>query len=158
MLARRWVRSGMDMAAPDERYYVEVVAEASELLRIFAHTPYRFTLTELSVASGRSKNKTFRLLYTLTYAGLVQQDAEAKRYTLGLSPLHLASIVQGSNELLLAARDALDWLQDTSGERINPGTYDGPDHAICVDTRASARRIAISAHRRPLAAPCRGDP
>ncbi len=135
----------MDASSPDERYYVEVVAEASELLRAFANAPYRFTLTELSVASGLSKNKTFRLLYTLVYTGLVQQDAETKRYMLGLPLLHLASIVQGSNELLLAARDTLDWLQETIGERINLGTYDGPDHAICVDTRESARRIAISA-------------
>lgn len=135
----------MGESSPDERYYVEVVAEASALLRTFANAPYRFTLTEMSVASGLSKNKTFRLLYTLAYTGLVQQDAETKRYTLGLPLLHLASIVQGSNELLLAARDTLDWLQDTVGERINLGTYDGPDHAICVDTRESARRLTISA-------------
>ncbi len=43
----------------DARYYVDVVAEAGELLRAFTPPPYRFTLTELSLATGLSKNKTF---------------------------------------------------------------------------------------------------
>ena len=135
----------MEQTQLDSRYYVDVVAEAGALLRAFTAPPYRFTLTELSTALGLSKNKAFRLLYTLVQIGLVQQDVETKRYSLGLSVLHLASAAQASNELLLAARDTLDWLQDTIGERINLGTYDGPDHAVCVDTRDGSRRIQISA-------------
>lgn len=129
----------------DARYHVDVVAEAGGLLQALTLQPYRFTLTELSVATGLSKNKTFRLLYTLVRVGLVQQDTETKRYSLGVSVLPMAGAVQASNEILLAARDTLDWLQDTVGERINLGVLDGPDHAICIDTREGTRRIQISA-------------
>ncbi len=136
----------MEHAAHDTRYYVDVVAEAGELLRAFTASPYRFTLTELSLVTGLSKNKTFRLLYTLTQTGFVHQDVETKRYSLGLPVLYLASALQASNELLLAARDTLDWLQDTVGERINLGGFDGADHAVCVDTRESSRRMQVSAY------------
>jgi len=130
----------------DARYYVDVVAEAGELLRAFTPPPYRFTLTELSLATGLSKNKTFRLLYTLTQTGFVHQSTETKRYSLGLPVLYLASALQASNELLLAAHDTLDWLQDTVGERINLGVFDGAEHAICVETREGSRRMQVSAH------------
>ncbi len=135
----------MALQAEQSRYHVDVVAEAMRLVQAFAAPPYRFTLTELSVLTGLSKNKTFRLLHTLVQTGMVRQEADTKRYTLGLPVLRLASALQASDELLLAARDTLDWVQDTANERVNLGTFDGEDYALCVDTRESSRRIQISA-------------
>jgi DNA-binding IclR family transcriptional regulator len=135
----------MEQPAEVSRYYVDVVAESMHLLHSFAAPPFRFTLTELSVLTGLSKNKTFRLLQTLVQSGVVRQEADTKRYTLGLPVLRLVSAGQAGNELLLAARDTLDWLQDTVGERVNLGARDDEDQALCIDTRESARRIQISA-------------
>lgn len=135
----------MALRAEDSRYAVEVVAEAMHLLQAFSAPPYRFTLTELSVLTSLSKNKTFRLLHTLVQSGMVSQEADTKRYMLGLSVLRLASALQASNDILLAARDTLDWMQDTANERVNLGTFDGEDHALCIDTRDSSRRLQISA-------------
>ena len=138
-------RGRMEQPAEVSRYYVDVVAESMHLLQSFAAPPFRFTLTELSVLTGLSKNKTFRLLQTLVQTGVVRQEADTKRYTLGLPVLRLVSAVQAGNELLLAARDTLDWLQDTVGERVNLGARDDEDQALCIDTRESSRRIQISA-------------
>lgn len=135
----------MASQADASRYSIEVVAEAMTLVQAFTAPPYRFTLTELSVLTGLSKNKTFRLLHTLVQSGMVRQEGDTKRYSLGMPVLRLASALQAGDELLLAARDTLDWVQDTVDERVNLGTFDGEDHALCIDTRESSRRIQISA-------------
>lgn len=139
------MKGRMEHHAEDARYYVDVVAESIQLLQAFAAPPYRFTLTELSVLTGLSKNKTFRLLHTLVHTGMVRQEADTKRYALGLPVLRLASALQAGDEILLAARDTLDWVQDTIDERVNLGAWDGEDHSICIETREPSQRLQISA-------------
>lgn len=127
------------------RYTVDAVAKALRVLEVFVNPPHRFSLTELSVRTGMSKNQTFRLLYTLTEAGFVRHDTETKLYSLGVRVFQLAGALLGSDDLLLAAAPVMDWARDATGETVNLIARDGETGAVCVDKRESRWHLQITA-------------
>lgn len=73
-------------------------------------------VTEISRRLGLSKTRVFRILYTLTGRGYVQQDPHTQKYTLGLGFLALGEAVRNRIDLLRAAEPFLVELADVSGD------------------------------------------
>lgn len=135
----------MAEVAHGPRYRVQAVVKATALLGAFSEPPHRFTLTELSQRTQQSKNQAFRLLQTLLETGFVRLEPGSKVYCLGPAAYRLLGAVQLGDELVLAADQTLDWVRDETGETINLIARDGPDAAVCVAKRESARRLQITA-------------
>lgn len=79
-------------------YNVQTVEKALELLEIIAESRMNPSLPELSHKVGLSRNKTFRLLATLSGKGLVEQEKKGGGYQLGFTSLELAQkLLKNSN-------------------------------------------------------------
>lgn len=133
------------MLSSESRYTVAAVARAIDLVDAFMRPPHVFGLTELSKATGQSKNQTFRLLQTLADEGVVVMDPDTKRYSLGYRVLEWGSMAHKGSPLSAAASPVLDRLVDDVQETIVL-TARGSDFAcICVDKRDSNHVLQITA-------------
>src|SRR5262245_34331457 len=129
----------------ERSYRVAAVDKALSVLDAFATPPHHFGLTELSARTGLSTNQTFRLLQTLVAARFVRQEPDTKLYRLGPRVFGLIRALFHGDELLLAARDALEWAQARTGETVALIARDGDDGSICVDVRESDHPLLVAA-------------
>jgi DNA-binding IclR family transcriptional regulator len=131
---------------PNEgRYTIASVKRAIGLVDAFLQQPHHFALTELSRATGLTKNQTFRMLQTLSDAGVVVVDPETKRYRLGYRVLEWGALAQKGSPLAVAATPVMDRLVEQVGETIVLTSRTDDFYAICVDKRESSHALQISA-------------
>jgi DNA-binding IclR family transcriptional regulator len=128
-----------------DRYYIDAVGRAVQLLRAFLAPPHRFGVTELSQRTGMTKNLVFRLLRTLTAEGLLQWDPKTRTYTLSYDLTELGAVASRGSSLVQAATPVLDRLAQETGETINLIARADEFTAICIDKRDSAWRLQITA-------------
>jgi len=133
------------MVAEASRYRIESVSRATDVLCAFLRPPHRFGLAELTLATGQTKNQTFRMLQTLALAGFVVQDGETKTYRLGSRLVDLAAVAVHGSDLVRVAGPVHDALADETGETVNLITRLDARPAICVDKRDSRQRLQITA-------------
>jgi DNA-binding IclR family transcriptional regulator len=133
------------MGSNEGRYTIASVARAIGLVDAFLQPPHHFALTELSNTTGQTKNQTFRMLQTLSDAGVVMMDPETKRYRLGYRVLEWGVMAQKGSPLAVAASPVMDRLVEQVGETIVLTSRTGDFYAICVDKRESSHALQISA-------------
>lgn len=125
------------METVGRKYTVAAVTRAINLVDAFMQPPHQFGVTELSKATGQSKNQTFRLLQTLADENVVVMDPNTKRYSLAYRVLEWGVMAHKGSPLAVAASPVLDRLVEEVGETIVL-TARGSDLAcICVDKRES---------------------
>lgn len=132
-------------------YTVAILEESLQVLEALLKGDGGLALADVTRASGLSKNKTFRILYTLEKRQYVERNTEGA-YRLGLRFLHFGQSVQERLDLYVAARPALDWLAEQTRESIFLGMREG-DEALCVDARQSLHPVRLFAQiglRAPL--------
>ena len=88
------------------------------------------TLAELVTATGLSRATCHRLAVALEAHGLVRRDTEG-RFTLGLRLIGLGRAASDRWPLAEAARPALVWLRETTGESVQLYVRDG-EHRRCA--------------------------
>lgn len=125
------------MESAGRRYTVAAVTRAIDLIDAFLQPPHQFGLTELSKATGQSKNQTFRLLQTLADENVVVMDPDTKRYTLGYRVLEWGAMAHKGSPLAVAASPVLDRLVEEVGETIVLTARASDYGCICVDKRES---------------------
>ena len=69
----------MKQRVEDERYVVDAVARACDLLRAFQNESEHLPLRDLAIRTGLTPSRAFRLLYTLERAGMVEK-VDSTRY------------------------------------------------------------------------------
>ncbi len=132
-------------------YTIVILEDTFHLFQLLLDYDAPMTLAEITRASGLSKNKAFRILYTLEKHQFVERNPDGA-YRLGVRFLHFGQHVQNRLDMLTAARPALDWLAAQTRESIFLGVRDG-DEALCVDARQSPHPIRLFARvgqRAPL--------
>ena len=70
----------------DERYVVDAVARACDLLRAFQSESEHLPLRDLAIRTGLTPSRAFRLLYTLERAGMVEK-VDSTRYRVRIRKL-----------------------------------------------------------------------
>jgi DNA-binding IclR family transcriptional regulator len=122
------------------------------------------SLAELVATTGLSRPTAHRLAVALESHGLVRRDDDG-RFCLGLRLIGLGHEAAEAVPVWAAARPALAWLHEQTGESVQLYVRDG-DARVCVESIESARElrtiVPIGA-RLPLAAGSagkvlRGDP
>ena len=139
------------------------VDKALSLLRFFTPTQPSIGLSELARSSGFDKTTTLRCMTALLRNGFVEQDAQTRKYRIGLSPIKLAQIREQSFPVQSVISPYLNSLADTFGETAHGTLIMGsepvtaavsePDRALFVHVEhstplpwhATASGIAISA-------------
>lgn len=92
-------------------------------------------LGELVAATGLSRATAHRLAVALEAHGLVRRSSDGK-FALGLRLLALGQAAARQVPLAAAARPALEWLRDETGESVQLYVREG-DVRVCVDALES---------------------
>ncbi len=97
------------------------------------------SLSELVTATGLSRATAHRLAVALEVHGLVRRDEDG-RFALGLRLIGLGHEAAEAVPLWAAARPALAWLHEETGESVQLFVRDG-DARVCVESIESPREL-----------------
>ncbi|MFZ6005318.1 MAG: IclR family transcriptional regulator [Actinomycetota bacterium] len=97
------------------------------------------SLAELVASTGLSRPTAHRLAVALEAHGLLRRDEDG-RFCLGLRLIGLGHEAAASVPLWAAARPALAWLHEHTGESVQLFVRDG-DERVCVESIESAREL-----------------
>jgi DNA-binding IclR family transcriptional regulator len=132
-------------------YTIDAVEEALGLLLLVAKFP-SLGVTELSLRSGITKARAFRMLYTLEKSGLVFRDARTPVYSLGYSALYLGVAAEGQISLARLAKGTLRQIGVACNESVQMRIRDGLE-SVCIARWESLQHIRVQTelgNRRPL--------
>ncbi len=104
------------MAGKNDRYAVNSVLRAAQILQSFSLEKSTYTHSEISKTLGLNKAAVTRLLYSLEKAGLLEKDAETSRYGLTARLYQIGSVYINLTGIPQAARPALTELASTCNE------------------------------------------
>jgi DNA-binding IclR family transcriptional regulator len=101
----------------EREYSLRTLQAALDVIESFPSAPDNTQgVTEISQRLGLSKAQVFRILFTLTSRGYIQQFPDTQKYALGLGFLTLAEAVRNQIDLLRTAEPFLAELADQSGD------------------------------------------
>jgi len=106
------------MATADSKYTLRTLRKGLALVEVLAEAGEDLTLTEIAGRLRESPTVVFRILKTLMAGDYVRQDAETKRYRVGLRLWELGTraLNRTGHRLVDAARPVLKWLTTVTGE------------------------------------------
>lgn len=116
---------------------VGVLDKAVAVLGVLAAAPA--SLAELVERTGLARPTAHRLAVALEAHGLVRRDAEG-RFALGLRLIGLGHAAAEAVPVWAAARPALVWLHEETGESVQLFVRDG-EARVCVDSIESSREL-----------------
>jgi len=133
------------MSNPTHNYNIAVLESALLVLDSFlANGAAASTMSAISDQLGLTKNRTFRILATLTQHDYLRQDAETRRYHLGPKLIQLGEHARKGFKLVAIASPIMTRLAEQTGETIFLGVVDGWE-MLCIDRRESSHSIRLNA-------------
>lgn len=116
-MARR-AAAGVEGAPPkeDSQRSIQSVELGFRLIRCLEEAPGPMGLKELSAAAGMAASKAHLYLVSFRRVGLVQQESESGRYTLGSYALQLGLSAMRKLDVARLSRDVLRQLSEDTGE------------------------------------------
>ena len=142
---------GQEAPRPN-RYTIEAVDRAIDVLKAFSHSEPSLTLGGVVSKTGLPKSTVFRMLSTLRSRGLCHHDPAQGLYSLGYELLKMADIRRSQININRMAIAEMETLRDVSDETIVLSVRDG-DFRINIDfveSRAPLRRVPAPGRRAPL--------
>ncbi|MFD4785503.1 IclR family transcriptional regulator [Streptomyces sp. NPDC058459] len=119
---------------------VKSAVRTVELLEHFAGRPGMHSLADVREAVGYPKSSLYMLLRTLVELGWVETDATGTRYGIGVRALLAGTSYLDGDEVVAAARPALDRLADDTTETVHLARLDGTS-VVCLATRRSRHHL-----------------
>lgn len=99
------------------RYRLQIMDEALSLLTLMFESERRLSLADLTLATGMTKNKMFRLLKTFEFQGILDKD-KAGRYAFGINAFIVATHVFNRIEMQEAIHPFLEKLARQLNEDV----------------------------------------
>jgi IclR family pca regulon transcriptional regulator len=134
---------------PDLAGFSQSLARGLAILSAFTAGRPLLGVSELSRELGLGRSTTHRYVATLALLGYLQQDADTKRYRLGLRVLDLGFSALNSMELREISAPYLQRLSDETGHTVNMAILDGNDVVYierCRSAREGQRSIDLNLH------------
>jgi IclR family KDG regulon transcriptional repressor len=126
-------------------YEAPAVKKAFQIINLIAKRDKCLTLSDLSRELGISKSTVQGLIGALEGIGVVDRNAQTRRYTLGLALFELARTVYSRIDLREVARPIMEDLMMSTRQTVFLGIRSG-DHASIVDIVESTQDLKITAH------------
>lgn len=133
-------------------YQLSSVNNALRLLQSFTIDAPEKKVTDLASILGLSKSTVSRLLSTLASQGFVIKDRETQKYRLGLSILHLNSVITANLEISRESQLILQNLVNEVGETAHTAMLEG-SNVVYVNRIECKHPVQILSHvgrRNPL--------
>ena len=136
---------------------VQSVDRAISVMEFLSHRGWA-GVTEVSRELDIHKSTAYRLLTTLRYRGLVEQDAATEKYRLGFGLVLLARAVSADFDILRCARPVCERLSERTKETVTIAVLEGDDAVVIHQSisRASALSVDWTGRHTPLHATAAG--
>ncbi|MDQ0163055.1 IclR family transcriptional regulator [Aeribacillus alveayuensis] len=136
----------------NNRYMLSSVKNALRLLRSFTLEEPEKKVTDLAESLGLGKSTVSRLLSTLESEGFVIKDEETRKYRLGLSILHLNTVLTSHLEITRESQPVLEQLVNEVEETAHVAQLEDME-VIYVNRVECSHPVRILSHigrRNPL--------
>lgn len=144
------------MAGQNDRYAMNSVLRAAQILHCFSLENPTHTHSEISKKLGLNKAAVTRLLYSLEKAGLIERDIESGRYGLTIRLYQIGSVYINLTGIPQAARPALVELTSACEESSHISIL-RESEIVYIDKVESPRPIRMMSYvGRKLPAYCTG--
>ncbi len=127
----------MAASAPAKPVRIQALARASAIIDVVATGDEGVGLSVISKTTSLNKTTAFNLLASLVAVGLVEQDAQTRKYRLGLRCLELGRQVQQRLQVSHLARPVLVDLCRKTNETVNLGIPGMLDFRVIDSFRGS---------------------
>jgi len=108
----------------NEKYTINTVKNAMQILRLFTKNFPEWTLTEISRERGLEISHTKRLINTLTNYGYLEKNPVTKKYSLSLAIVRLSGVLTTTMDIYNEARPILSKLVEKFGENVHLGVLE----------------------------------
>ncbi len=126
----------------DERYLVQPVLKAMQVLQLICAAAEPVTLNQLVREAGLPKTTVFRYLKTLATIGFIEHEEESDRYRPGLGLWRLSHASGPYETLKQVAKPQMKALRQRFNETINLGVLSGGE-VLYLDMQESERSLRM---------------
>lgn len=117
---------------------VRSIAKACTLLDLLTEAKRPMSLGELTTASGWAKSTVHGLLSSMRSCGLVEQDAQSGRYTLGVRLFEYGSAVSSTRNIITLAKEPMERLVKATGESASLSMLDRGEALVLAHAEADS--------------------
>jgi DNA-binding IclR family transcriptional regulator len=127
-----------------EQPQVKILDKALRVLMLFTPEQPEWGVSALSREVGMSKSTIHRILRVLEQHAFVTQNADTRRFRLGLAGIELGRRAQAGMELRRVALPIMEQLSSTSGETVllQVVSPEG-DHVVCIERVQQGRGLRL---------------
>lgn len=129
----------------DEKYIINTVKNAMQILQLFTNSSPEWSLTEISREKMLEISHTKRLINTLTKYGYLEKDPVSKKYRLGLAIVRLSGVLTTTMEIYNEARPILSKLVEKFGENVHIGVLE-ETNVLYLDKFESLYSTRLASH------------
>lgn len=125
-----------------KEYYINSLIRAVEILELFHGHDAELGISDMARALDLYKSTVHRIVSTLEYKGLLEQNPDTGKYRLGLNLYRLGIKARADNELIAVSLPHLKELTAQTGETSNLVVMDGT-MAVYVAQEESDRMVRM---------------
>ena len=118
---------------------IQSVDRAVSVMEFLSHQGWS-GLTEIATGLQMHKSTVYRMLATLEYRGLVEQDPDTEKYRLGFGLATLASAVTADLDIVRHSRATCQQLSDQTEETVTLTVLEG-DEAVIIHQSVSSSSV-----------------
>ncbi|MBR4906161.1 MAG: IclR family transcriptional regulator [Clostridia bacterium] len=123
---------------------VRAIMKATALLDLLAEAKRPLSLSELTTATGWAKSTVYGLLSSMRSCGLVEQDAQSGRYTLGVRLFEYGSAVSSTRSIIALAKEPMERLVQATGESASLSMLDRGEALVLSHAEADSNFHIVS--------------
>lgn len=133
------------MSEQKDKYLINSVLRATQVLNAFTHEKSSFTHTELSKTLGINNASLTRILYTLIYTDFLEKDLSTGNYRLTVKSFQIGSVYLSKVDFHTAAMPHLSELSAQYGETSNLAILNG-NEVFFIDRVESSQSIRLKSN------------
>ncbi len=127
---------------PKERYLINSILRASNMLKCFSGDKTHFKITELARHLGLDRSTTYRILLSLEKAGFVEKDEKTGTYSLGLGAFEIGNAYLRQKDLIQVSKPIMADLAQKVRETVHLAVLSDTE-IVYVDKCDSPRSLGV---------------
>jgi IclR family KDG regulon transcriptional repressor len=127
---------------PKERYSINSIIRASNILKCLSGGKTHFKISELARHLNLDRSTTYRILLSLESTGFVEKDEEAGTYSLGLAAFEIGNAYLRQMDLIRVSKPLMADLAQKVQETVHLAVLSGTE-IIYVDKVDSPRSLGV---------------
>ena len=123
---------------------VRAIIKATALLDLLTEAKRPLSLSELTAATGWAKSTVYGLISSMRSCGLLEQDAQSGKYTLGVRLFEYGSAVSSTRSIIALAKEPMEQLTKATGESASLSMLDRGEALVLSHAEADSSFHIVS--------------